>query len=555
MVQAMTRGRDDRRAARRTWWRARMPFTRQVMAAQIAVVLGLGLVALVAFVLVERSYLSTQFQQRALAVARTVAQDQGLGDLVAARDGAAVRAIAGEQERATGALFVVVTDDRGIRLAHPNPDEVGRPVSTSPDEALSGREVADVSRGTLGLSARGKVPLRDSAGAVVGEVSVGFSADEIGDAWRRVLWAAVPVGFVGVAVAGTLAWLLARRLKRATFGMEPADVAELVREREAVLYGIGDGVLAVDVKGWVTTSNAEAERLLGRRIEPGRHVDDLGLPERLRAALADEDGGRVIAVAGDRVVVAQHRRVVLDGIDLGSVLTMQDRTDLEQLTSELAAVRTMTTALRAQRHEFANRIHTVLGLLEADAVDDAVDYLQGCTRFATAEVVSPRTVASNTVRALVAAKAARAGELGVGLAVSEGSWVPAKLAAPVEVVTVLGNLVDNAIDAAAGSTVRPARVEIDLLADGSELVVSVANTGDGIPADRIDAIFAGGVTSHGEGRGLGLAVARGTARDLGGDLRVTAAGGDGNLTVFVGTLPGVLVGRPASVVPELEGAR
>jgi two-component system, CitB family, sensor kinase len=486
------------------------------------------------------------FEQRALDVARAVAAGPGLADAVARRDQPAVAVQAAAAERATGALFVVITDDHGIRLAHPNPDEVGRPVSTSPDEVLQGREVANTERGTLGLSARGKVPLRAADGRIVGEVSVGFDASEVSAALRDLLWSTALLlgGALLIGVCGTL--LLTRLLKRRTFGLEPADLAELVREREAVLFGVSDGVVALDLTGTVTMVNGEAQRLVDERIRPGVRLRDLDLPPALGRVLDERSGTPAVAVVGDRVLVATHRPVRHDDRELGSVVTVFDRTEVEHLSDELSAVRMMTRALRAQRHEFANRLHTVHGLLHTAPSDAAeyVDALLGAPDVLLAD--DSGAIAPATIRAYLAGKIAESAELGVELVLAEDSWVPRKLAAPVEVVTVLGNLVDNAVEAAHESGVRPAQVVVDLLTHDDDLVVSVANTGTGIPPDRLAGLFTGGVSSHGDGRGLGLAIVRTTARSLGGDVEVTHPGGDGALTVFVARLPGVL--RPAAAV-------
>ena len=525
----------------RTRLRRALPFTRQLLLLQLAVlvaVVALGF-AVVAWRL--EAGLEQQFEQRALAVARSVAAQPRLADEVLAQDSADVQARALAVQRSTGALFVVVTDDQGVRLAHPDPGRIGERVSTSPDAALRGREVATVERGTLGLSARGKVPLRDDTGRVVGEISVGFDANGISTALRRLLESTA--AFLGVAlllgVAGSL--LLIRLLRRRTFGLEPADLAELVREREAVLYGVSDGVVAVDDRGVVTAANAEASRLLGVPVVPGRPMTDLDLPEPLARALADRSGTPTVTVAGDRVLVVTRREVERDGRPLGSVVTVLDRTEVERLTDELGAVRLMTQALRAQRHEFVNRLHTVHGLLHTGDADDAAEYVSALLDApAIAMADNSEAIASSTVRAYLGGQVARAAELGVQLLISDGSWVPHRLAAPVEVVTVLGNLVGNAVEAAHDSAVRPATVEVDLLADGDDLVVSVANTGDGLPQERLASIFTGGVSTRGEGRGLGLAIARGTAESLGGWVEVTHPGGNGALTVFVSRLPGVL---------------
>jgi two-component system CitB family sensor kinase len=531
-------------ADRRRGLRRALPFTRQLLLLQLAV-----LVAVVAsgFLVVAwrlEAGLEQQFEQRALAVARSVAAQPRLVDEVVARDSADLQARALAAQRATGALFVVVTDDQGVRLAHPDPARIGERVSTSPDAVLRGREVATVERGTLGLSARGKVPLRDDAGRVIGEVSVGFDANDISAALRRLLQSTA--AFLGVAllfgVAGSL--LLIQLLRRRTFGLEPADLAELVREREAVLYGISEGVIAVDDREAVSAANTEASRLLDVPLPPGRPLTDLDLPAPLARAVADRSGTPTVTVAGDRILVVTRREVERDGRPLGSVVTVLDRTEVERLTDELGAVRLMTQALRAQRHEFVNRLHTVHGLLHTGDTDDATEYVSALLESpAIALADNSEAIASSTVRAYLGGQVARAAELGVQLLISDGSWVPQRLMAPVEVITVLGNLVGNAVEAAHDSAVRPAMVEVDLLADGDDLVMSVANTGDGLPPERLADIFTGGVSTRGEGRGLGLAIARGTAESLGGWVEVTHPGGEGAMTVFVSRLPGVLERR------------
>jgi two-component system CitB family sensor kinase len=511
---------------------------------QVAVLLavvGLGF-ALEAWQL-DRS-LEQRFEQRALDVARTLAGQPELAQAVTERDQPAVQRRAHAVQLSTGALFVVVTDDAGIRLAHPNPDEIGKEVSTSPDEVLKGHEVANLERGTLGLSARGKVPLRGTDGTIVGEVSVGFDASDISAALRHLL--ATTALFLGGAmllgVGGTL--LLTRLLKRRTFGLEPSDLAELVREREAVLFGVSDGVIALDDAGRVTMANTEAVRLVGVPVERGDRLFDLDLPTPLRRAMTDRSGVTSVAVVGERVLVVTHRSVQHADRVLGSVLTVFDRTEVENLTSELDAVRLMTQALRAQRHEFANRLHTVHGLLHTSTGEGAadaaeyVDALLGAPDLLIAD--DSETIAPATIRAYLAGKIAEAAELGVDLVLTGSSWVPRKLLAPVEVITVLGNLVNNALEASHEAAVRPARVEVDLLADGDDLVISVANTGVGIPPDRLPGLFTDGVSSHGAGRGHGLAIVRSTTESLGGTVRITHPGGEGALTVFVARLPHVL---------------
>lgn len=520
--------------------RRRFSFAKQALALQAGVLL---LVVGVGFALVARWFdgeLTDQYATRALAVAHTVAADPAIAGAAAVDDpGHALPARAEAARAASGALFVVITNRRGIRLAHPNPQRLYEPVSTDPSEVLNGHDTMNVERGTLGLSARGKTPLRDGQGRIVGEVSVGFEAGKIrGYVLSQLAIAALLAGgALALGLGGSA--LLTRRLKRLTLGLEPHELADLVREREAVLHGISEGVLAVDAVGRVSVCNDEAARLLAVQPETGDPVAKLNLPPALLTAMAGENpADNLITVAGDRVLVATYRDVRRDGRDLGGVLTLRDRTDLENITRELDSVRTLSTALRAQRHEFANRLHVLSGLLQNGHRSEALEFLHAVSDpvpLADAAVDDPY------LQAFVAAKTAEAAEKDVRLTLADTSWVGARVTAPVEVTTVLGILVDNALEAARLGARRPARVDLALLEDGDVLHISVVDSGAGVPETLGERIFTAGVsTRDGDGRGLGLALARQAARRLGGDVRLARASGDGHGAVLEAKLPGAL---------------
>ncbi len=322
--------------------------------------------------------------------------------------------------------------------------------------------------------------------------------------------------------------LLSRRLKRQTLGLEPHELAELVAEREAVLHGVGEGVLATDPTGRVSVRNDEAARLLGQAAAPGTAAADLDVPPPLLAVLAGRaEAHNMLTVVGDRVLVVNRTGVRRAGRDLGAVVTLRDRTDLEALTRELDTVRTLTDALRAQGHEHANRLHTLSGLLQLGHHDEAAEYLQALTESRPDTPGGPEAVRDPYLRAFLAAKSAVAAEKAVRLGVDEASWVPARVLDPVAVTTVLGNLVDNALDAARLGARRPAWVEVELLADGDTLHLTVADSGDGVPDALRDSVFAEGVSTKdsGGGRGLGLALARQAAGRYDGTVSLADPGG------------------------------
>jgi two-component system, CitB family, sensor kinase len=508
--------------------RPRIRFVHQVLILQIGVVVlvavaGYGLAAWV-----QRDELRHQFGWRALTLARSVAADPVIGDAVAADDPRGVVEERAERiRRATGALFVVVTDRRGIRLAHPNRALIGKMVSTDPSAALSGREVMVIERGTLGLSARGKVPLYDHTGALVGEVSVGFDAGEIDRRVHRTLAIAALLGSGTILLGVVASVAIGRRLKRQTLGLEPHELVELVQEREAVLHGVNEGVLALDASGRVAVCNAEAARLLATTPAPRTPVAELPVEGRLRAVLDGEDAPpNLFVVSGDRVLVVNRREVSHDGRSLGAVITLRDRTDVESLARELDAVRTLFDALRAQRHEYAGRLHILSGLLQLGHYEEAAGYIQTLAEVPATREEPPGGVPDPYLAAFLAAKAAVATEKGVELEIADTTWVPGRVAEPLDVTTVLGNLVENALEAARFGPHRPARVEVELLGDGADLHVTVTDSGEGVPPELRESIFTDGVSTResdgGRPRGLGLALARQTARARGGDVTLAA---------------------------------
>jgi two-component system CitB family sensor kinase len=345
---------------------------------------------------------------------------------------------------------------------------------------------------------------------------------------------------------------IGRRLKRQTLGLEPYELVELVHEREAVLHGVGEGVVAVDSAGRTALCDDEAARLLGVTPERGAPAGDLAPEGALRDVLTGRrEATNLFVTAGERVLVVNRREVRRHRRDLGAVITLRDRTDLETLARELDSVSTLFDALRAQRHEYANRLHTLSGLLQLGHSEEAADYIgtlmEDAARRAPAPDNLPDPLSDPYLRAFLSAKAAVAAEKGVRLDIGAASYVPGRVADPLDVTTVVGNLVDNAVEAARLGRRRPARVEIELLGDGRDLHVTVTDSGDGLADGLRDAVFDDGVstrdTAAGRSRGLGLGLARRTARARDGDVTFVDAGSDGpggGGAVAVARLPGVL---------------
>ncbi|MFE5407870.1 ATP-binding protein [Microbacterium sp. NPDC056569] len=536
-----------------------MRFATRLLLVQLATVTAVVAVCALVFGWLGVRQLRAESEAAALNIARTVAEDPDVKSLVAEfsadpgtpdaadlRDGP-LQQIATDVADRTDALFVVVTDDHGIRLAHPNQDLLGQVVSTPFAEVLEGNEVVDWEVGTLGESARAKVPIyAEAGGEPVGEVSVGFERASVFDDLPALLTTIAVAALGGVALATLATLLLRRRFERLTLGLQPEELVALVQNQAAVLEGVGDGVVALDPDGVVRVCNEAAERML-RLVDPvGRRFDDVGLPDEVIRAVR-EGATAAEAVVGDRVLYLDTRPVRRDDRALGEIVVVRDRTDVEALAGRLETVRAMTEALRVQRHEFANRLHVASGLIDADRVEEARAFLgdlteRGAIDFAVAGL---ERVPDTFLQSILGATGAAARERGVTLRISDDTLLLSEVALPEDVAAILGNLVGNAVTAAVSGD-EPRWVEIALLGDGGELVVTVADSGPGVRpagADPFGRGTRGADASDRDdvhGHGFGLPLSRDLARRHGGDVWLIDAGGDGSGAVFGARLPGAL---------------
>ena len=517
-------------------WLRPLSVSSQLLLLQVAIVGATVIIGALASYALVSSQIDDQYKQRALAIAYAVAATPDIVEAMSdVEPSKTIQPIAEAIRRSVGADFVVVANRDGIRYSHPNPENIGKRVSTDPNQTLAGDVYVGYQEGTLGRSLRAKVPIT-SGGDVIGIVSVGFLDTQLAQKLAQALPTMTLTVLLALAlgIAGSL--ILARRIDRQTFGLGPREIAGLLEQRDAMLHGIREGVLALDTGGRVALANDEALRLLGLPAAiAGRALRDHVPDGRVRDVLEGSGSGLdQVVLAGDRTLVVNRRPVTIRGSDVGAVVTLRDRTELEAVLRELDTARDLAQELRAQAHEFSNKLHVVGGLIELGRLDDAIRFVAE-TSLVHQELVDlvQERIADPALAALLLAKAALASERRVEFRLATDALLPTQITDVRDLITVVGNLVDNAIDAASGAP--EAWVEVSLHADPGGTAVRVRDSGPGIDAHVVDEIFREGYTTKGGGAhyGIGLALVRQVAQRSGGWVRVANNGG----AIFTALIP------------------
>ncbi|WP_166906109.1 ATP-binding protein [Mycobacterium sp. DL440] len=399
----------------------------------------------------------------------------------------------------TGIAFITIMAPDGIRFTHTDPSQIGGHYLGTVEPALRGETFSEVYTGTLGPSVRAIAPVRGRDGRIVGLVSAGITQQTLGQRWRAQIPVIAAVTAAALAVSLVGVWAIRRRLLRQTRGLRPDELRVMYDHHDAILHSVSEGLIVLDRDG-VALANDEARRLLSLGPGPVRTQD---LPEFLRSAAP---GARdELHVTTDRVLVVNRARVANSGSE---VVTIRDRTELQGALGELSSLQVLTDSLRAQAHESANKLHTVVTMVEMGRPEDAV-------RFATSELELSQllvdrlsqAVGEPALVALLLGKTAQADERGIALTVTEDTQLSADaVLSGQEMVTVLGNLIDNAMDACDH---EDPWIEVTVSQDERELLIRVADSGPGMDPDTFEKAMQRGYSTKStetSGHGLGLAL-------------------------------------------------
>lgn len=482
---------------------------------------------------VERTTEDSQ-AEKAKTIAHIVANDSIVIDgLTGKADTSAIQTYTNRILKNTGVQFIVVMDMNGIRKSHPNPQKIGHHfIGGDEGPALKGKEHVSLAEGTLGISMRVFVPVFSETGEQLGAVAVGISADNVKERVkesRHIIYIGVGVGVL-VGIIGAI--LLARHIKKSLFGLEPHRIAKILEERNTMLQSVKEGIIAVDKEANVTLINNEAKRLfkksgleedfIGKDVE--LYMPNSRIKEVLQTGevqLNEEQNIYGITIVTNRVPLYVKGEIV------GAIATFRDKTEIRKLAEELTGIRLYAEALRAQSHEFMNKMHVVLGLTHMKQYEELQKYISGMVSEHQYEIggVMER-IKSPVFAGFLLGKLSYAREKNIKLIISEDSYMPEIDDESIihELITIVGNLIDNALEAVTNCEKKQVELEIQY---GDTLTITVRDTGKGIPEEEIGALFTKGYSTKGDNRGYGLYLVKESIQRINGEIHMHSLVGKG----------------------------
>jgi len=508
----------------------------------IVVALALGITDLLISKRITSSVEETQ-KEKALNIAKIVSLSPlVIGALEGKTNKAEVQTFANNILDKTHVNFVVVMDMKGIRLSHPELSKVGKHFRGGDEGPVlqKGKQYVSISKGTLGPSMRAFIPIMNSEKKQVGAVAVGISLETVTEAVHKARMGIMIGTLIGILIGVTGAVGLARYIKKILLGLEPFAIARLLEERSSMLQSVREGIIAIDQEGKITLVNRAARKLFkkaGLEGNPmGLKIEDYLPDTRLKGILQSgetetdqEQDLHGVTILVNRVpVVVEHQPV-------GAIATFRDKTEVQLLAEQLTGVRNYADALRAQAHEFMNKLHVILGLVRTEQYDTLSDYVSKTVNSRETEMgFVTKKVQDPVLAGFLIGKLSFARESGASLSFDCSGILP-KPANPEithELITIIGNLINNAMEAIVDRPVKKVELKLDYAED--ILTIEVKDTGTGMTKAIQNQILDKGFSTKGDNRGFGLyLLAQGIER-LEGELIISSKPGQGsNFAVYI----------------------
>lgn len=508
----------------------------------LIVMLIAGVIALLSglYAYVEFEQTEESMGKQALYVALAVSHMPGVKDAFGEKNPSEkIQPLAEKIREDIGAEFIVIGNADSIRYSHPDAGKIGRRMVGEDNERALEQGEAYVSKatGSLGPSIRGKAPIVDENGDIAGVVSVGFLLDDLEEEAlsRLKKIALISCGAILLGVAGGT--LLARDIRKDMMGLEPHEIASLYHERSAILDSVKEGIIAVDRDGVITMMNPSARRILALKEDGvNKRITDVikgtGMNKVLETGVPEKD---VEVLLEEKPVVVNRTPIFENGEVIGAVASFRDKTEINEMLNTLSEVRRYSEDLRAQTHEFTNKLYVLSGMMQLGQYDEAVRMIQEESGAHDQQNhILFEQIRDSSLQAVLLGKLAKASEKKVSFTIDDSSAVeplPERMTVT-HLITIMGNLIDNALEATEGMADR--RISFFVTDIGNDIIFEVEDNGGGIlPKDEQRIFDKGFSTKEKDGRGYGLALVSQAVGELGGSIEMKTGEAGTIFTVFL----------------------
>lgn len=433
--------------------------------------------------------------------------------------------------------FIVVADMNGIRYSHPNPERIGERFKGGDERRVVENAETYISKaeGTLGISFRALTPIYYD-NKQIGFVSVGTLEENVNKAMNVATKNLFLFSFIGFMIGTIGTVFLTASIKKSLLGLEPDEISKLYNDKTGMLEAISEGVIAIDRDENITLINDAAlniiqfdkrytkNKLLGKNIL--EYFDTTQLPNILKTGEAEYDKEMII---NNTIILANRVPIKNKGKIVGAMATFRDKTEFTNLAEEVTGVKQIIEALRANTHEFSNKLHVILGLLHLKEIDEAKKYIKSVSdnQEENLSLVTSR-IKEPTIAGLLLGKISRAKELNIDLEINEDSYYVNDTDINKHVfVTILGNLLENAFEAVSKTANDEKFVYFKIIENEEIIEIDIEDNGVGIEKDKIDEIFKRGYTTKQNSKGVGLDLVRRVVKSLDGKIRVDSDEGIG----------------------------
>lgn len=438
--------------------------------------------------------------------------------------------------------IITIADMNGIRYGHPNNERLGQKFVGGDEKRVieKGEVYSSIATGTLGRSIRVFAPVfyEDQQ---VGFVMSGHLFDDVLIAKKNMEKNLIFFTFVGIIVGTFGAVFISLNIKHSLMNLEPYEIVQLYREKNAMLQSIREGIIAIDSDENITLLNDAALNIIKYNGLDfiGKNIVEIFPTTNLVSVLesGEPEFNRLQIINGAHIMT--NRVPIVEGDKIvGALATFRNRTEVISMAEEITGVKQIISALRASTHEFMNKLHVILGLIEMEKYDQAKAYILDLndSHEIMKKMVFDR-ISDNVIGALLLGKINRAKEENIQLTITEDSKLMASdYSYQTDVVVIIiGNLIENGIEAIKRSNKDNGSIDVYLNDLSDEMIIQITDNGTGIEEALFDDIFERGFTSKMDSNGIGLNLVRENVKRLGGNIEVESIVGEG--ATFTVTIP------------------